>query len=258
MSTASLQSAWGSLVAGWWVGSGVAAAATPLEGRLDFEIKEGLNSNRFLREGDVAAHLVLRAGTDPRILIVFPAGNSGVGLWFAHQSAHARWALRGAPAAVHAADSRGRALNGIAVDVTVAARDLKIREAVLSSVRVLRDYQALGKLPPELATSASVQGRTLVWSRDRLDGAAGYRLTLEVTSGEVQDGHIRAGADGTIGVRVSGLTGETPLTPSLAPISWKLQPHPTRPPAIRSRSSPIARSCSRAPGALTPISAVTP
>ena len=108
-------------MAGWWLGSGVAAAATPLEGRLDFEIKEGLNSNRFLREGDVAAHLVLRAGTDPRILIVFPAGNSGVGLWFAHQSAHARWALRGAPAAVHAADSRGRALNGIAVDVTVAS-----------------------------------------------------------------------------------------------------------------------------------------
>jgi hypothetical protein len=193
------------------LGSAAAVAATPAAGRLDFEIKEGLNTNRFLREGDVAAHLVLRAGTDPRILIAFPAGNSGVALWFAHQSEDAQWTLRGAPAAVHARDSHGRALNGIAVDAQVAANDLKIREAVLSSVRVLRDYQALGKLPAELAAALSIQGRTLVWSRDRLDGAAGYRLTIEVTSGEVQDGHIRAGAGGTIGMRITGLTGETPL-----------------------------------------------
>jgi hypothetical protein len=213
LGNASLQAASVSLMVAWVLGSAAASAATPAAGRLDFEIKEGLNTNRFLRDGDVAAHIVLRAGTDPRILIAFPAGNSGVGLWFAHQSADAKWTLRGAPAAVHVRDSRGRALNGVAVEAAIAAPDLKIREAVLSSVRVLRDYQALGKLPAELTAGASVQGRTLVWSRDRLDGAAGYRLTIEVTSGDVQDGHIRAGADGTIGMRITGLTGETPLTP---------------------------------------------
>jgi len=69
---------------------GVALAAAPLAGvadraseqRLSFDVDEGLNLNSFLRDGPVAAHLLLRSGSDPRILIAFPAGNSGVGLWF--------------------------------------------------------------------------------------------------------------------------------------------------------------------------------
>src|SRR5215467_10955006 len=130
------------IIASWLIEAAPAAAAQPQESRLDFEVHEGRNTNRFVRQGNVAAHLVLRAGTDPRILIAFPAGNSGVGLWFAHQAADAEWTLRGAPVAVHASDSRGRPLNGMAVDATVAAPELEIREAVLSSVRVLRDYQA--------------------------------------------------------------------------------------------------------------------
>ena len=44
------------------------------EQRLSFNVDEGLNLNSFLRDGPVAAHLLLRAGTDPRILIAFPAG----------------------------------------------------------------------------------------------------------------------------------------------------------------------------------------
>jgi len=36
---------------------------------------------------------------------------------------------------------------------------------------------------------------------------------LEVTHGQLSDGHIRAGPDGKIGLRITGLTGETPLTP---------------------------------------------
>src|SRR5262249_58499643 len=105
----------------------------------------------------------------------FPAGNSGVGLWFVHQAADAEWTLRGAPVAVHASDSRGRPLNGMAVDATVAAPELEIREAVLSSLRVLRDYQALRNLPAQLAANANVEGRNLVRSRDRPDGPAGDR-----------------------------------------------------------------------------------
>ena len=146
--TVVLQSASASVLAAWWLGIGVAGAAAAPQGRLDFQITEGLNTNRFLREGDVAAHLVLRAGHDPRILIAFPAGNSGVGLWFANQSEAARWTLRGVPAAVHATDAKGRPLNGMAVDATVVIPELQIRQAVLSSVRALRDYQSLGTGSP--------------------------------------------------------------------------------------------------------------
>src|ERR1700758_380699 len=62
-----------------------AAALEPTPARLDYQVEEGLNINRLLREDGVAAHLVLRSGSDPRILIAFPAGDSGVGVWFVHR-----------------------------------------------------------------------------------------------------------------------------------------------------------------------------
>ena len=189
------------------------AAAQTSPPRLDYEITEGLNTNHLVRAGPIAAHLLLRAGADPRILIAFPAGNSGVGLWFAHTSAGARWTLQGRPELAHDTDGGGRALYGITAEATVTAADLQVRAAVLSSIRVLRDYQQLGTVPPAVAASATSQGQTLSWSRDRLDGAPGYRMRLEVTHGELREGRIRAAADGVIGLRITGLTGETPLTP---------------------------------------------
>src|SRR6266404_1511580 len=74
------------IVSAWFLGPMTAAAPQPVQPRLDFEVQEGLNINRFVREGNVAAHLLLRSGTDPRVLIAFPAGNSGVGLWFVHSA----------------------------------------------------------------------------------------------------------------------------------------------------------------------------
>src|SRR5690349_11239985 len=41
-----------------------AVALEPTGARLDYQVEEGLNTNRFVREDDVAAHVVLRAGTD--------------------------------------------------------------------------------------------------------------------------------------------------------------------------------------------------
>src|SRR3984957_3209279 len=64
---------------------------------LSYEVDEGSNLNSFLREGPVAAHLLLRSGLDPRVLVAFPAGNSGVGLWFSHGAEPVSWALQGRP-----------------------------------------------------------------------------------------------------------------------------------------------------------------
>jgi hypothetical protein len=188
-------------------------AAPPPSARLDFEVDDALNINRFLREGPVAGHLLLRGGAEPRILIAFPAGNSGVGLWFEKRAGEARWTLDGAPRPVRTTDAHGRALYGLTADATIAAPELVPHQAVLSSIRVLRDYQSIKAVPPEIGVAPTIAGRTITWARDRLDGAAGYRLTLEVTHGELENGRIGAGADGRIGVRVTGLTGEAPLTP---------------------------------------------
>src|SRR5580658_6052469 len=134
------------------VGVGI-AALTPLPGmgnagskqRLQFDVDEGLNLNSFLREGPVAAHLLLRSGSDPRVLVAFPAGNSGVGLWFAHSPRPVTWTSSKSPQPLKAKDERGRPLYGMTAEAAVSgATDLSIKQAVLSSVRVLRDYQALG------------------------------------------------------------------------------------------------------------------
>jgi hypothetical protein len=204
------------LLVGGWLGAvpdvTPQPAAPPAAARLDFEVDEGLNLNRFVRQGGVAAHLVLRNGSDPRVLIAFPAGDSGVGVWFNHQPRSVSWSLHGAPAAVHDSDVKGRILYGISAEVSVESGDLEIREALLSSVRVLRDFQGGAPVPSAVGATPTVRGRTLDWSRDRLDGAAGYRLRLDVTHGQLHDGHILAAGDGRIGLRIEGLTGEPPLT----------------------------------------------
>ena len=198
------------------------AAVIPLSGmsgpasgpRLSFDVSEGLNLNSFLRDGPVAAHLVLRAGSDPRILVAFPAGNSGVGLWFSHGLQPVTWTLLAPPQPLMVEDEKGRSLYGIAAEAGVAgAADLSVKQAVLSSVRVLRDYQALGTFPAEVATQPTVQNSTITWARDRLDGAAGYRLSIEVTEGTLQGDHLIAASNGRIGLKIIAASGEAPLTP---------------------------------------------
>jgi hypothetical protein len=181
--------------------------------RLAFEVREGLNINSFVREGDVASHVVLRSGTQPRILVTFPAGNSAVGLWFEALQHPGDWVQRGTPQPVREPDEKGRLLRGVATDLTLTAPELRVRAAVLSSTRVLRDFQALNTAPVEVAAPMRIAGRTVTWSRDRLDGAAGYRLSIEVTHGQLEQGRIVAAADGRIEMRVVGLTGEPPLVP---------------------------------------------
>jgi len=194
------------------IGGVTVASSQPLH-ELQYSVQEGPLLNRFFRQGAVAAHLVLRSGTQPRLLIAFPAGNSGVGLWFEPTSVNAQWSVASALHAAQTLDSHGRALNGISVEATITAPKLRVRQAVLSSIRELRDFQSLGKNNPLVHADEEVRGNALVWSRDRLDGAAGYSLMLEVTRGSLNDGQLSADASGTIGLKIMGLTGEPPLTP---------------------------------------------
>ena len=189
----------------------VAAPATPA---LSFRIDEGNNLNSFTREGKVAAHLLLRAGTEPRILVAFPAGNSGVGLWFKKTNQAVAWTLVGAPRPITLNDSKGRALYGIEAEVTVDAALLDVKQAVLSSVRVLRDYQALGTAPAEVLTTPRLEGKKLSWMRDRLDGAAGYQLSIEaLDDATVSADAITRRSNNRLRMKIRALSGETPLTP---------------------------------------------
>ena len=204
--------------AAWLIGCCWLAWCTPAaaEPALAFRIDEGRNINSFVREGPVAAHLLLRSGEQPRILVVFPAGNSGVGLWFAQTSAPVAWTLVDSPRPLTVKDGRGRPLHGVEFDVEARTRELKVGGAVLSSVRVLRDYELLGKAPPEVLVAPRASGHTLGWQRDRLDGAPGYLLSLEAGAGaRVGTDRITAGSANTLRLRVRALTGEK--LPALSP-----------------------------------------
>ncbi|MDB5455933.1 MAG: putative lipoprotein [Caulobacter sp.] len=175
---------------------------------LAYRLTEGQNLNAFVRENTVAAHLLLRNGTDPRILVAFPAGNSGVGLWFERTARPATWRLDRPPRPV-----RRGALNGVIASASLDAPRLAAKQAVLSNVRYLRDYQAVGRFPAEVAVQPRIAGDTLTWRRARLDGAPGYELTIRVVGGRIDQGVIVAGPDGRIALEITALTGDAPLTP---------------------------------------------
>jgi len=179
---------------------------------LTYSLTEGQNLNAFVREGKVAAHLLLRNGSDPRILVAFPAGNSGVGLWFQPLERPATWRLDQAPRPVTFADGKGRPLHGIESIATIDAPRLTPKQAVLSNVRFLRDYQSVGRFPAEVAAPVRIEGNRILYARDRVDGAPGYSLEIQVLSGRIDNGAIVAGANGRIQLRIVAATGDTPLT----------------------------------------------
>lgn len=179
---------------------------------LSYSLVEGRNLNAFVREGQVAAHLLLRSGTDPRILVAFPAGNSGVGLWLDSPD-NATWTLDAQPTPVSQPDAKGRMLHGVRFDATLKANSVTLRQGVLSNVRVLRDYEILRTMPDAVWAAPMLTKDGLDWVRDRIDGQPGYRLSVTVTRGRLTKTGFQAGPDGTIGLRVLALTGETPLTP---------------------------------------------
>ncbi|MBS0393723.1 MAG: hypothetical protein JSR54_03810 [Proteobacteria bacterium] len=188
-------------------------APTRAEQRLSFDVLEGENLNSFLREGPVAAHVLLRSGREPRLLVVFPAGNSGAGVWFARTGVPVRWSLQGRPEPVVERDEQGRPLYGVRFAATLTGGELVVRQALLTGVRLLRDFQTLGKAPAEVMVEATTSGSAMSWSRERLDGALGYRLRIAVTDGAINHGRIEPGTDGAIGLVVTALSGERPLTP---------------------------------------------
>ena len=112
--------------------------------------------NAFYRQDKVAAHLLVRSSTKPRLLVV-PAGNSGTGLWFDDTAQPVNWSLDTPPSALSSPDSHGRPLYGIGADVSVDTNTLTIRQGVLSNVRFLRDFNGGATTPQEILAAPTVQ-----------------------------------------------------------------------------------------------------
>jgi hypothetical protein len=208
-----------SIVLAFVPGIALAAAA---DAPLQFRVTEGSVLNAFHQQGPVAAHLLLSSGRKPRVLVAFPAGNSGVGVWFEDAAAPVQWTL-GETKGIHRPDASGRPLHGITAEATVVAERLVVRDAVLGSVRVLRDFQFGVAYPASVATPARISAHGVTWARARLDGAPGYALSIELLNGRVRGGKrgtplvLAPARDGEpLRLRITALTGEQPLTPLAA------------------------------------------
>jgi hypothetical protein len=181
---------------------------------LSFRREAGHTLNSFRREGEVAAHLILRGGHRPRLLVAFPAGDSGVALWFAPSETDLTWYLLAEPKPTVRADARGHLLRGITADVAVDADALHVAHTLLSSVRVLRNYEIHQTEPVGLSVSPIVQTGALLWQRDRLDGAPGYAIEIKPLSGtRLEAGATLRGTRHRISFELVALTGEPPLHP---------------------------------------------
>ncbi|MGH8174928.1 MAG: hypothetical protein ACREV5_01540 [Steroidobacter sp.] len=189
-----------------------AAASQPLR----FSAPEGAVLNEFYRQGPVAAHVVLTPGRTPRLVVAFPAGNSGAAVWFDARSGALSWRPDVKVDAAYRTLADGSELRGVTVDVAATGGAIAVRQAITSSVRVIRNYEDSGEAPPEILAEPRLSEREVVWARRRLDGAPGYYLSIEVlggTVGRARPIELSPDANGELRLRVTALTGDAPLTP---------------------------------------------
>jgi hypothetical protein len=71
-----------------------------------------------------------------------------------------------------------------------------------------------------VTVAARVAGERIEWARNRFDGAAGYRLSLDVLDGSRVVGQRLVAPEGRdLRLRVHALTGDPPLRPLLSPLT---------------------------------------
>ena len=183
---------------------------------LAFKLIEGNIANHFFRRGAVAAHILATSGQKPRLLAAFPGGNSGIGLWFERQQAAVDFAVVGELTAIERPDG----LRGVRAVVKSSAPLLRANGIVLSSIRVLRDFNSNPTLlPPEVKHLVDA-GPPLVLRRATVDGDHHFELVVEPQGGATATmgpggSLVLAAAPGKSGFEVafSFLHDDPPLTP---------------------------------------------
>lgn len=186
-------------------------AQTTFAKNLAFSVKEGSTINEFIKTEKVAAHVVLRNGSKLRLLVAFPAGNSGTAVWFKPQTPNPNWAIIEKPKPMVQKDEKGRDLYGVEFIVSVNSNILEFEQVLLSSVRVIRDYEYKNPIEEKIKVPPIISGNKLVFARDRLDGAPGYFLSIDALNGLASEKEIRS-SDGPILLRIVSLSGEKPLS----------------------------------------------
>ncbi len=159
---------------------------------LQFAVDEGRIHNRFYRRGPVAAHLLVRSGPDPRLLVAFPAENEGAGVWFeVPDGGEVDLAVAGPLEGIWTTDEPW----GVRGVVTADTDRLRLGQLALGSVRLLRGVEQIRTYPAafadEMIVLMEVGHDELLMHRPLLDGR---RLELQIEV--LGDGHVAVAGDG--------------------------------------------------------------
>ncbi len=187
-------------------------SAAPAPPPLSFSIRQGELGNHFYRSGSVAAHVVTRSGTRPRLVVAFPASNGGAGVWFEDVEPAVEMRVEGELSKV----TREDGMAGVRATVEVDAPSLRVRRVILGSIRVLRDMH--GNAPPARVRHRVNCGSAVIYGSEPLDERLRYELGVEPLSGTTSavddDGTLTLRApDGALRFRVTALSSARPLTP---------------------------------------------
>jgi hypothetical protein len=192
---------------------------------LQFAVDEGRIHNRFYRRGPVAAHVLVRSGPDPRLLVAFPAGNEGAGVWFETPGRDdVTLTVEGALEGIWTADEPWGVFGAVSADTD----RLRLSRLCLGSVRVLRGVEATGTFSAAFADQLSVQvevgddgavvKRTLIDGRHlelRIEPVGDAAIEV-IGDGQVHrpgGGHIDIVGTPPLWLKVTALTEARPLIP---------------------------------------------
>ena len=190
---------------------------------LAFGVQEGNLRNYFYRQGPVAVHLLTRSGTEPRVVAAFPAGNTGIGVWF-EPVAEAVELRVGDDAGLAAGGGlegmlrKDNQLRGVRAVIESDAASLRVDRAILANVRTLRDYIFDTEPDPVMAHQVTAVGDVVLLQRTTIGGEyhiALYMKPLEgttIATGSAGGIEITGGSAG-IKVEIFALADDDPLTP---------------------------------------------
>ncbi len=189
------------------------------DANLRFDVTEGESANHFIRQQGISGHLNLRAQPKPRLVMAFPAGNSGAALFFEEVGEGPVWGRVGDVRVIERTDEAGRTLYGMQAEIDVEAGALSMEEADLGSVRFLRKAVDYSKLPPRAKPEVRIDGNRVHFYRVRPDGKSSYILDVEVLAGDLRtEGGFAfvAGGDGALKIRVAAASGDALEKPAPA------------------------------------------
>jgi hypothetical protein len=177
-----------------------------------YDVYVGGIHNYFFRQGPIAAHVLLSSGESTRLLVAFPAGNTGVGVWFEKSPKVVKFDVDGGVAGVQRPDG----MRGVEATLSADTDRLVVRGAVLGSIRTLRDFVYTSKVPSG-AEHQTTLGPPVVLRRTMADGTHHVELTLEPQGGTTAsldgDKLVLTSTNGSIHLKATALADDEPLTP---------------------------------------------